>query len=64
MNTIMFRCPCGHVWPVPDIMTGKPATCPGCDEPSGPEGFLISSRAPNGRNGPALLLCWEKMFLW
>ena len=39
MNTIMFRCPCGHVWPVPENMADKPATCPGCDQPSGCEGF-------------------------
>ena len=39
MTTIMFCCPCGHVWAVPDILADKPATCPGCNKPSGPEGF-------------------------
>ncbi len=40
MQTILFKCLwCNHVWPVPDILADRPATCPQCSAASGPEGF-------------------------
>ena len=45
MTTALFHCPCGHICPVPKILVGKRATCPGCDQPSGSGGFAYSTPA-------------------